>query len=184
VWTQPVGQWVWLMQDISLPATVRGTADPASREPVKLIEQRTGQVTTATLSPTDGEFNIHLPEGHYEVRQGTAHTRLSVLPGGLYRVDLRRDRVLDFKVSFQDAGTNEVVLKVSAEGSGPHTFTLRTDNLVLTEQAKQEIDATSGSVRETVWHGHVLSPTTPWVVVVIPDGNLSQRREVTGAESR
>ena len=184
VWTQPVGQWVWLMQDISLPATVRGTADPASREPVKLIEQRTGHVTTATLSPTDGEFNIHLPEGHYEVRQGAAHTRLTVLPGGLYRVDLRRDRVLDFKVSFQDTGTNEVVLKVSAEGSGPHTFTLRTDNLVLTEQAKQEIDETSGSVRETVWHGHVLSPTTPWVVVVIPDGNLSQRREVTGAESR
>ena len=99
-------------------------------------------------------------------------------------MDLRRDRVLDFKVSFQDTGTNEVVLKVSAEGSGPHTFTLRTDNLVLTEPAKQEIDVTSGSVRETVWHGHVLSPTTPWVVVVIPDGNLSQRREVTGAESR
>ena len=33
VWTQPVGQWIWLMEDISVPATVRGTANPASHEP-------------------------------------------------------------------------------------------------------------------------------------------------------
>ncbi len=182
VWTQPVGQWIWLMEDISVPATVRGTADSTSREPVKLIEQKSGQVTTAALSPLDGEFNIHLPEGHYEVRQGTAHTTITVLPGGLYRVDLRPDHVLDFKTTFQNAGANEVDLKVSAEGAGHHTFTLRVDNLTLTEPAKQEIDLTSGTVHETVWHAHVLSPATPWVAVVIPDGILSERRELTSTQ--
>ena len=148
VWTQPVGQWIWLMQDISVPATVRGTADPASREPVEFREQQNGQVTTATLSPRDGEFNLHLPEGHYDVRQGSAHTSVTVLPGGFYDVDLRPDHVLDFKVSFQDLGHNEIVLRVSAEGAGRHTFTIRSDNLVLKEQAKQEIDLTSGSMSE------------------------------------
>ncbi len=69
VWTQPVGQWIWLMQDVSVPATVRGTADPASHEPVEFREQKSGQVTTTTLIPMGGEFSIHLPEGHYEVRQ-------------------------------------------------------------------------------------------------------------------
>jgi hypothetical protein len=36
---------------------------------------------------------------------------------------------------------------------------------------------TSGA-REFVWHAHVVSPQTPWVGVVIPDGALTQRREI------
>ncbi len=183
VWTQPVGQWIWLMQDISVPATVRGTANPASHEPVEFHEQNSGQVTTATSSPRDGEFNLHLPEGDYDVRQGSAHTRVTVLPGGFYDVDLRFDRVLDFKVTSQDLGHNQVVLRVSAEGAGRHTFTLRSDNLTLNEPSKQEMDQISGGVREAVWHAHLVSPKTPWVAVVIPDGILSKRREVTGSEN-
>jgi hypothetical protein len=183
VWTQPVGQWIWLMQDISVPAIVRGRANPATHEQVEFHEQKTGQVKTATLSPA-GEFNIHLPEGHYAVWQGSAHTSITVLPGGFYDVDLRSDRVLDFKVTYQDIGNNEVVLRVAAEGAGRHSFTLRSDNLTLNEPGKQEINLTSGGVQEAVWHAHVVSLKTPWVAVAIPDGTLSERREVTGSEIR
>jgi hypothetical protein len=114
----------------------------------------------------------------------SAHTSVTVLPGGFYDVDLRPDRVLDFKVTSQDLGHNEVVLRVAAEGAGRHTFTMRSDNLTLNEPGKQEINLTSGGVREAVWHTHVVSPKTPWVGVVIPDGTLSERREVTGSEIR
>jgi len=184
VWTQPVGQWIWLMQDISVPANVRATANPESREPVEFREQKSGQATVATSSQRDAEFNIHLPEGHYDVRQGSAHTSITVLPGGFYDVDLRPDRVLDFKVTSQDLGHNEVVLRVSAEGAGRHTFTMRSDNLTLKEPGQHEINLTSGSAREAVWHAHVISAKTPWVAVVVPDGTLSKRREVTGSEIR
>jgi hypothetical protein len=180
VWTQPVGQWIWLMEDISVPATVRGKANPASRAPIEFHERKSGQITTATAD--DGDFRIHLPAGHYEVRQGSAHTSVTVLPGGLYDVDLSSDRVLDFKVTSQDLGHDEVVLRVSAEGAGRHTFTLRSDNLTLNEPGKQEINLTSGGIREAVWHAHVIAPMSPWVAVVIPDGTLSDRREVTGRE--
>jgi hypothetical protein len=183
VWTQPVGQWIWLMQDVSVPATVRGTANPGSHEPVEFREQKSGQVTTTTVRPLGGEFNLHLPEGHYDVRQGSAHSSVTVLPGGLYDVDLRRDRVLDFQVTFEDLGHQEAVLRVSAEGAGRHTFTMRSDNLTLKEQEKQEIDLSSGIVREALWHVHIVAPETPWVALVIPDGALSERREVTGAET-
>ena len=30
---------------------------------------------------------------------------------------------------------------------------------------------------------HVVAPNTPWVAVVIPDGALSERRELTGSEN-
>ena len=43
---------------------------------------------------------------------------------------------------------------------------------------------TSGGVKETVWHAHVVSAKTPWVAVVIPDGSLSERREITGSEMK
>jgi hypothetical protein len=183
VWTQPVGQWIWLMQDIAVAATLRGTVDPANHEPVEFREQTSGQVTTVTSIGSDGEFNLHLPEGRYDVRQGTAHTTVTVLPGGLYRLDLRWEHVLDFKVAYQDFVHNKIVVRVSAEGAGIHTFAVRADNLILHEPAMQKIDLTSGKVQEVIWHADVVSAETPWVAVVIPDGSLSDHREITGTET-
>jgi hypothetical protein len=182
VWTQPVGQWIWLMEDISVPATIRVRANPASHDTVEFREQKSGQVTTTAASSRDGEFNLHLPEGRYDVHEGSAHTSLTVLPGGFYDVDLRPDRLLDFKVTSQNSGRNEIVLRVSAEGAGGHTFTIRTDNLTLKESSSQELTLTNGNSREVVWHAHVNSAKTPWVAVVVPDGTLSQHREITGSE--
>ena len=181
VWTQPVGQWIWLMEDISVPATIRLRANPASHDAVEFREQRSGQVTTS-VSSRDGEVGLHLPEGRYDVRQGSLHTSITVLPGGFYNVDLRPDRVLDFKVTFQQLGHNEVLLRVSAEGAGRHTFTIRNDNLILKEASQQEINLTNGGPREAIWHAHVSAAKTPWVAVVIPDGALGERREITGSE--
>lgn len=182
VWTQPVGQWIWLMEDISVPATVRGTGNPASKEPIEFREKKSGQVTTVPASANGNEFRIQLPEGRYDVRQASAHTTLTVLPGESYDVDLRPDRVLDFTVTSQTLGRNEVELRVSSAGGGSHSFTLRSDNLVITEPLKKKIDLTPGDAREMTWHARVSSPNTPWVAVVIPDDDLHKRHEVTGRE--
>jgi hypothetical protein len=181
VWVEPVGQWIWLMQDLGLLATVRGKADPGSNEPVEFSEQKSGQVISATAGPLDGEFNLRLPEGRYEVRQGPVHTSLTVLPAGVYDVDLRSDRILAFKVVFQDIGRQEITLRVSAEGAGRHWFTVLSDNLALKDNKRKEIELTSGTAGEAVWHARVTSPESPWVALVIPDGDLGGRREVTGA---
>jgi Glycosyl hydrolase family 9/Cellulase N-terminal ig-like domain len=181
VWTEPVGQWIWLMQDLSVPALVRGTANVGAHEPVEFREQNSRQVTTAAYDPMNGDFSLHLPQGHYDVRQGSVHTSLTVLPGELYHVDLRSDRVLDFKFTSQNAGKNEVMLRISAAGAGRHTFVLRTSNLELNPEGKQELDLTSGTEKEAVWHARIVDPDTPWVAVVIPDDSLNARREVTGA---
>ena len=184
VWTQPVGQWIWLMQDIAVAAAVRGLADPARHESVEFREQASGQPTPVASIASDGEFDLHLPEGHYDVRQGAAHTTITVLPGGLYHLDLRREHVRDFKVVSQDLGHNQVVLRASAEGAGSYTFAVRADSLILHEPALQKIDLTSGNVQSLIWHADVVSGETPWVAVLIPDGSLSDRREITGTEKR
>ncbi len=75
-------------------------------------------------------------------------------------IDLRPDRVFGFKVTSQNLGNNELVLRVSAEGAGHHTFTIRTDNLGLKELGRQEINLTSVAAREIVdaAGGHVAAP--------------------------
>ena len=183
VWTQPVGQWIWLMDDISVPATVRGMANPANHDPIEFREQKTGQITSTPLSSRDGGFTTRLPEGRYDVRQGSVHRSVTVLPGGSYDVDLRPDRVLDFSVTAQHVGNSDIILRVSAEGAGHHIFTVRSDNLTLRETGQQEINLTSAGSHEIVWHAHVVSPKTPWVALVIPDGTLGARREITGVIS-
>jgi hypothetical protein len=184
VWVQPVGQWIWLMQDIAVPATVRGTVAPSNHQPVEFREQGSGQIVTAIPNPIDGAFSVHLPEGRYEIRQGSVHTNLTILPGEYKSINLRPEHFLDLKVSFQDLGQNEILVRVSAEGAGPHVFSIRSDNLAVREQATLKVDLTAGKVQEAVWHAHVFSADTPWVAVVVPDDVLANRREVTGAETR
>jgi hypothetical protein len=183
VWTAPVGQWIWLMENLSVPARVRGRIDPAGQTPIEFREQKSGATITAADISSDGEFSIRVPEGRYDVQHGSAHTSLTVLPGGIYSLDLRAARVLDFKVSSQDARNGEIVLQVSASGAGDHTFAIRTDNLSLSQPSVQDVDLTSGTSKEIIWHARVMWPETPWVALIIPDGDLSRRTEVNGVSA-
>ena len=182
VWTAPVGQWIWLMDDLSVPATVRGLIDPASREPIEFREEQSGQLIS--VRPAGGEFSARLPAGRYVVQQGSNHTSLTVLPGTTHSLDLRANQVLDFKVSFDASEHNEIVIHARAAGAGDHSFSIRSDNLVLSGPLTQNVHLSGGTQKETVWHARVVSTETPWVALVIPDGELSKRAEVTGAIAR
>jgi Glycosyl hydrolase family 9/Cellulase N-terminal ig-like domain len=183
VWTAPVGQWIWLMDDLSVPATVRGLVDPASREPIEFREEHSGQLILVP-SPGGSEFSARLPAGRYAVQHGSDHTSLTVLPGTTYSLDLRRSQVLDFKVSFDASEGNEIAIHARASGAGDHTFSIRSDNLVLSGALTQNVHLSGGTQKEIVWRAHVVSTETPWVALVIPDGELSKRAEVTGASAR
>jgi hypothetical protein len=182
VWTAPVGQWIWLMDDLSIPATVRGLIDPANREPVEFREEQSGQLISVA-SPAESEFSIRLPEGRYVVQHGSDHTSFTVLPGTAYSLDLRANKVLDFKVSFDATEHNEIVIRTLANGAGDHTFSIRSDNLVLSGATTQNVHLAGGTQKEIVWHAHIVSTETPWVALVIPDGELNKRAEVTGVSA-
>jgi hypothetical protein len=66
-----------------------------------------------------------------------------------------------------------------ARGAGTHTFTLRTDNLDVDRPARR---VALREDRETVveWTGRIARTDTPWVVVVVPDGDVAHRRELFG----
>ena len=183
VWTQPVGEWIWLMRDLNGPAVVRGIVDKDRNDLVEFRDQRTGLTKTVQPEPRDGTFRVLLPQGSYSVRQGETRTTLTALSGGTYDVDLRRGKALDFTVATEKTGSDELVLRVSAQGAGPHVFSIRADNLEFKEAAQKTVNLIPGKDNELEWHAHFSSPETPWVAVVIPDNALGNRREITGTAS-
>jgi hypothetical protein len=127
---------------------------------------------------------VLLPQGQYIVQQGTTHTAITVLSGGNYNLDLRRDKAVDYKATSVTETSGDVVLRVAARGVGRHTFSIRADNLDLKEPAQATATLNSDKASEIVWHAHITSPDTPWVAVVIVDNTISNRRELTGTVPR
>lgn len=184
VWTQPVGEWVWLMQDLHGSPVIEGDGDTLSRERVEFRNETTGRVTEIQVQSADGKFRVQLPQGKYAVRQGNTHTTMTALSGGTYHVELRPDRALDFKVGVESVKADEVTLRIHAEGAGAHTFEIRGGNLAFDEPGSQKIELSSGKGTDVVRHGRIQFSDTPWVIVVIPDGSFSAHREITGVGDR
>jgi Glycosyl hydrolase family 9 len=179
VWTQPAGEWIWLMRDLNGSAVVRGTTDKDHDRPVVFHDLHTG--LTRTIIPLDGAFRLLLPQGNYAVQQGAAHTTLTALSGGTYKVDLRHDKALDFNVTTATDRPDSLVLRVSARGVGQHSFSIRAENLEFAETVSKTINLVQDKPGEVAWHAHVMSRDTPWVAVVIPDDAIDRRKEITGA---
>jgi len=184
VWVQPVGEWIWLMQDLPGASVVEGNADVSSREPIEFRDQRTGRLTHVAVDSTNGKFRAQLPQGIYSVRHGMAHTTLTALSGGVYPLELRASRAFDFNVSVEHTRADELTLRVHAEGAGAHTLEVKTYNLESLEPGTQRIELRPGQDADLVSHANIIASGTPWVIVVIPDGVLSAHREVTGINGK
>jgi hypothetical protein len=176
VWVHPVARWIWLMRDLAGPALVEGQAD----SPVEFIPNAPGASAVIQANPTNGLFRAVLPEGKYTVRcHGEEQTRI-FLPAGTYHLDLRPGQALDFEISKRSSGDGEVRIRLSARGDGTHRFSIRTDNLTLTD-APKELILKRGSPGTLEWSGRSTSADTPWVAVVIADENPAVRKELVGA---
>jgi hypothetical protein len=183
VWTQPVGEWIWLMNDLSGPAVVEGDADAANRTPVQLIEEKTGHVLAAAWEGNPGHFRAVVPQGRYTVRQGAEHTTLAVLAAGTYRVNLRKGNAVETTVHVQNEGPQDVIVQLDAQGTGPHLFNLRTSNLQLSEPAEQQTRLEQGHKHAIAWHARIADVHTPWVGVIVQDGDVEKHIELTGVAS-
>ncbi|HTF68359.1 MAG TPA: hypothetical protein VK638_37345 [Edaphobacter sp.] len=178
VWSQPAGEWIWLMRDLNGPAVVRGITDTINHQPVEFRDEHTG--LTKTAEAHDGAFRIVLPQGKYTARQGATRTALTALSGGTYDIDLRRREAVDYTVATETEASGDILVRVTARGVGPHRFSIRADNLELNEASQKTLAFASEKVSVAVWHAHIISPETPWVAVVIVDNDLANRREITG----
>jgi hypothetical protein len=176
IWQNPVARWIYLMRDLAGPALVEGVTDAA----VQFKEITSGQLTEVKPDGATGHFRVMLPEGRYAVRSKGEQLTRTFLPGATYSLDLRSGRMLDFQVSNESSGGSDVIIKLTARGSGRHRFLLRSENLMVDEETK-ELALQPGSAGTLVWRAKIAATDMAWVVVIVPDGDFAARKEVTGA---
>ncbi|MGA8029619.1 MAG: glycoside hydrolase family 9 protein [Bryobacteraceae bacterium] len=177
VWTHPVGRWLWLMQDLAGPAIVEGTTVPGAHQFITFREGKSGAMVRVPVDIATGIFRAPLGEGQYTVTQDQYSQRLTVLPGGYYRLNLLPDHRLSFDVSSK-ISDKDVTIEISGTGAGEHQFAIRGDNLAGVLETKEGVF--SKTPRTISWHLRVVAADEPWTVVVIADDNTTERKEVTG----
>ncbi len=178
VWVHPGARWFFLMADIAGNALVTGTAKPGYDGKLVFREAVTGQVTEVAPQISTGVFQTDLPAGKYTVSAGGQTRTVTVLPGGTYSLDLRPGRELELALTSEN-GAGEVTVRMVVEGSGRHRLAVRTDNITFTG-VPAELDLAPGKPQTMVFRGRVSRTDAPWIAVLIPDDDFSQRRELTG----
>jgi len=176
VWMHPAGRWVWLMKDLSGPALVEGQAAST----VIFKELTTGQEISAEPDRETFRFRIPLPEGKYIVLCNGQELERTFLPGAAYNMDLRPGKAFNFDISAFTTAKGELTFKVNVRGTGVHHLSVRTDNLTVSGSGK-ELILQPGQTVTVEWTGIIQSKDTPWVLVAIPDDDISQRKDLTGA---
>ncbi|HEU5351585.1 MAG TPA: glycoside hydrolase family 9 protein [Terracidiphilus sp.] len=179
VWTQPAGEWIWLMRDLSGPAVLNGVVDPGSTGNVTLVNTDTHTSLYLPIA-ADGKFRAAIPQGRYLATYGDAHTAFAALAGGARSIDLRRRHAVTFAASSVSAAPESITLRAIVNGAGRHTLSVRADNLELSSPEPVSFDLKSQGRRVIVWHARILDKSTPWVAVVLLDGSLDGHAELSG----
>ncbi len=177
VWGHPVGRWFWLMQDLAGPALVEGRIKPGAAKKVEFIEAATGRALSVEADAARGSFRTFLPAGKYTVRSENERLSLTALPGGTHYLDLRPGHAVDFEMTADTSAKGAVTIRLTASGEGGHVFAIRADNLTV-DHPQKKLKLRRGTPGTLVWKPRVISQGRPWVVVAIPDGDSSQRREL------
>jgi hypothetical protein len=175
VWVHPSSRWLWLMCDLAGPAKVSGYVEEDIHQPIEFRAVWTGHITRIHSFGHDGGFHARLPEGEYIVRHEGQEKSLILLPGETYHLDLRNS--LDFMVSQDTSDDGHVTIKLKVKGAGIVQLAIRTHNLEVVETEKQ-VDLEPGVSQTIVWTGNVINSHEPWIAVLIPNGNLAERKEI------
>jgi hypothetical protein len=78
-----------------------------------------------------------------------------------------------------NSANGEITIRLTAIGTGAHTYALRTDNITV-NSASRSVTLRAGQLATVEWKGRRVRADTPWAAVVVEDNNVKRRREVFG----
>ncbi len=173
IWVYPVIRWIGLMRDLAGPALVEGNTGSM----IEFVDIISGQKMVIQPDQTSGSFRAMIPEGRYRITCNNESIIRNFLPGGTYYLDLSSGQVMDFELSLALTGKEEIRIQVNVHGSGNHTLDIRAENLSI-KGIHKVLSLNSGNSVIFEWRGRIINPELPWVAVVIPDGDLSTKKEL------
>jgi hypothetical protein len=170
MWVVPVSRMLFSLASMAMPAQVSGVATTAT----ELRETRTGAIVR--LAP--GKFIRTLPPGEYTISSGKTMSHLSLLAGGHYEIPDPR-RPIDMALTAKRPVNGEVQIEARLTGSGSHKVELRAFNGTA-DISSSTVTLTPGREHTVVWKLRVNTEDKPWVIVAIPDNNMTAQQELSG----
>jgi len=89
-------------------------------------------------------------------------------------------RASDFSVTSSTAANGEVTLRLTSTSGGPQSFAVRSDNLTV-DRPIRSVQGAAGKPMTIEWKARPKTADISWVAVVIPNGDVSRRREVVAS---
>ncbi|MFC2125263.1 glycoside hydrolase family 9 protein [Bacteroidota bacterium] len=180
IWVLPNNRFLFNMAYLGMPGLVQGNIQSSDLSTISFTEQKTGMKKSISVS-ADGTFQAVLPSGNYLIEYGDSHKAFTVVSGGNYNVilDPSHDIELTAKVKNQNTVENTVQIEVVAEGKGIHNLDIRVFNGTVSEPSKS-IDLGEGKKINLNWDIQINEMESPWVCVIIPDGDFTWKNELTG----
>jgi Glycosyl hydrolase family 9/Cellulase N-terminal ig-like domain len=171
LWVVTSGRTILALAHAALPGKVSGEA-PAG---ATFHEKLTGKVTRAAKGP----FAVNLAPGEYTIQYGDQRKNLAVLPGVSYTFSLDPKNALELGLSSQAPQGKTVQVECNLLGTGSHRLELRGFNCSA-GQATVDVKLKTGQPDRLTWMLDISDSAKPWVLVVIPDGQMSEKREIFG----
>jgi hypothetical protein len=84
---------------------------------------------------------------------------------------------LTLNLDAKSTAAGKVNLTLKIEGKGQHSLSLRTFNLDVEARTKQ-VELLPGQPKTVRWQVTIEDAKRPWIAVLVPDGDLSQRVEM------
>ena len=178
IWVEPVSRLLGTLASFGLPALVEGKA--AGIKTLEFRDPQTGAHRTADVDP-DGSFRVLLEGGQWLAGGGGGQWTLRVVSGQAVRLKLdpRRALAVELRATGSNREAKTVDIEVTARGSGSHEFSLKAFNGRTREPVKKI--SLDGSKAETVrWTLQVDQADSPWVAVVMADGDGVPNGELNG----
>ncbi len=104
---------------------------------------------------------------------------VGALPVGIQTRLNRVEKAIDLIVSQEPAGDGRVTIRTKVECTGCVRLTVRAHNLEV-DRTKQEVKLEAGKPQTVTWTAQLLSTKEPWVAVIVPNGNLLEKKELIG----
>jgi hypothetical protein len=172
-------QWVYAscrlalnLAQLGMPVRIRGVAGAGA----DFREERTGTI----VSIPAGRFDRVLPAGAYTVSYGGIRRRLELVEGRDYGLTLDPQSAILIELEAAPSGPGFVDLSVRTRGRGTHALELRTFNL-RAPQARRQVSLEPDVASLWTQRFAILESDKPWVLVVVPDGEMDARQELWGA---
>jgi hypothetical protein len=177
VWVCSATKWMWDMASHHMPAGISGYLDAGNSDSITFEHKLSGKVFKAPVHSRTGWFEIQLPAGEYTVRCDGNEKHMTIISGNTYTLD---GELYDLCAAHTRSG-KQVTITITLHGK--HDLAIEFRGYNLKDYEKETVIKVKDGVGIATITAVVENEKEPYFGIIVPDGNLSDKIEITNLQS-